>query len=50
MVGFGDTDLSEYDWNETDLSFIDKWRKQAEEYFGSTDDVKILSGVENSGH
>jgi hypothetical protein len=50
MVGFGDMDLSEYDWNETDFQFIEKWRKQAEDYFGGKVDIKLLSGVENSGH
>lgn len=50
MVGFGDPDMSEYDWNETDLSFIQHWTEQAKDYFGDTADIKLLSGIVNPGH
>lgn len=50
MIGFGDPDMSEYDWNETDLSFIKHWTEQAKDYFGDTADIKLLSGIVNPGH
>jgi hypothetical protein len=47
VIGFGKYD-DEYGWNEVDPDQLQKWHAKAVEYFGSSDDVKVLFGVESN--
>jgi hypothetical protein len=49
MIGFGNSDLGEYDWNETDMNTVGRWTEKAASYFGIKN-YKLLSGLVNPGH
>jgi hypothetical protein len=49
MIGFGNDSLSEYGWNETSITTIQKWATKAEELF-DTADVHVISGIVDPGH